>query len=102
MVSEEINGNKHLMLVPNNESTEMTKKYEELWSKITNQNKTMTNNSNDYEEKYIKIKLNSDDDLPPNKTLGFYNMNIFVRAIGIFQIKDLSCNKMSVMDATIY
>ena len=31
----------------------------------------MTNNSNDYEEKYIKIKLNSDDDLPPNKTLGF-------------------------------
>ena len=102
MVSEEINGNKHLMLVPNNESTEMTKKYEELWSKITNQNKTMTNNSNDYEEKYIKIKLNSDDDLPPNKTLGFYNMNIFVRAIGIFQIKDLSFNKMSVMDATIY
>ena len=102
MVSEEINGNKHLMLVPNNESTEMTKKYEELWSKITNQNKTMTNNSNDYEEKYIKIKLNSNDDLPPNKTLGFYNMNIFVRAIGIFQIKDLSFNKMSVMDATIY
>lgn len=62
----------------------------------------MTNNSNDYEEKYIKIKLNSDDDLLPNKTLGFYNMNIFVRAIGIFQIKDLSFNKMSVMDATIY
>ena len=62
----------------------------------------MTNNSNDYEEKYIKIKLNYDDDLPPNKTLGFYNMNIFVRAIGIFQIKDLSFNKMSVMDATIY
>ena len=62
----------------------------------------MTNNSNDYEEKYIKIKLNSDDDLHPNKTLGFYNMNIFVRAIGIFQIKDLSFNKMSVMDATIY
>ena len=62
----------------------------------------MTNNSNDYEEKYIKIRLNSDDDLPPNKTLGFYNMNIFVRAIGIFQIKDLSFNKMSVMDATIY
>ena len=62
----------------------------------------MTNNSNDYEEKYIKIILNSDDDLTPNKTLGFYNMNIFVRAIGIFQIKDLSFNKMSVMDATIY
>ena len=31
---EEINGNKHLTLVPTNESKENIKKYEELWSKI--------------------------------------------------------------------
>ena len=31
---EEINGNKYLTLVPNNESKEKIKKYEELWSKM--------------------------------------------------------------------
>ena len=69
------------MVVPNNESKEIIKKYEELWSKIKNQIKAITNNSNDYDEKYIKIKFNSDDDLSLNKTLGLYNMKIVVKAV---------------------
>ena len=60
---EEINGNKYLTLVPTNESNEKIKRYEELWSKIRDLIRSVTENSDDYDEKYIKIKFNSDDEL---------------------------------------
>ena len=66
---EEINKNKYLTLVPNNESKEIIKKYEELWSKIRDLIKSITKNSGDYDEKYMKIKFDSDADLPLNKTI---------------------------------
>ena len=58
---EELNGSKCLTLVPNNESKEGMKKYEDLSSKIRDQTKTITNVSDDYGERYMKIKFNSDD-----------------------------------------
>ena len=61
---EEISGIKYLTLVPNNESKEKVKKYEELWSKIRDLSRSITKNSDDYDEKYMKIKFNSDDELP--------------------------------------
>ena len=42
---EEINGNKYLTLVPTNERKEKLKKYEELWSKIKDLNRSVTKNS---------------------------------------------------------
>ena len=54
---EEINKNKYLALVPTNESKEITKKYQKLWSKIGYLISSITKNSNDYNEKYMKIKL---------------------------------------------
>ena len=59
---EEINGNKYLALVPTNKSKEEIKKYQKLWSKIRNLIRPMTKNSDDYDEKYRKIKFNSDDE----------------------------------------
>ena len=53
---EEINKNKYLTLDPTDESKEIIKQYEELWS-------------------------NSDDDLPLNKTLEIHNATIVVRAV---------------------
>ena len=35
----------------------------------------------DYEKDYMKIKFNSDDDLPLNKPLEFHNMTIIIRSI---------------------
>ena len=64
---KEINKNKYLMPVPTNESEEKNKKYEELWSKIRDLIRSITKNSDDYDEKYMKIKFNSDDELPLNK-----------------------------------
>ena len=78
---EEINKNKYLTLVPTNESKEIIKKYEELWSKIRDLIRSITKNSNDYDEKHMKIKFDSDNGLLLNKTIEIYNVTIVVRAI---------------------
>ena len=50
-------------------------------SKTKNQIRTIISNTNNYDEKYMKIKSNSDDDLPLNKTLELRNMIIVVRSV---------------------
>ena len=67
--SKQINRNKYLTLVSTNKSKEMVKKYKDLWSKIKDFIREITKNSDDYDEKYVKIKFNLDDDCPLNKTL---------------------------------
>ena len=42
-------------------------KYEDLWIKIRDLIRSITKNSNGYDEKYMKIKFNSDDELPLTK-----------------------------------
>ena len=64
---EEINKNKCLKLVPTNESKEKIKTYEELWSKNRDLISSITKNSNNYHEKYMKIKFTSNEELPLNK-----------------------------------
>ena len=80
---EEINGNKYLTLVPTNESNEKIKRYEELWSKIRDLIRSVTENSDDYDEKYIKTKFNSDDELFLNKTIEIPRIAIVIRSIFI-------------------
>ena len=48
---EEINKDKYLTLVPTNESKEIIKEYEELWSKIRDLIRSITKNSDDYGKK---------------------------------------------------
>ena len=45
------------MLVPTNESKEITKKYGEVQSEIRDLISSISKNSGDYDEKYIKIKF---------------------------------------------
>ena len=80
---EEINGNKYLTLVLTNESKEKLKRYEELWIKIRDLIGSITKNSDDYDydKKYIKIKCDSDDELPLSKTIEIPTITIVVRAI---------------------
>ena len=61
---KEINENNYLTLIPTDESKEKIKKYEELLSKIGDLFRSITKNSDDYDEKYLKININSDDNLP--------------------------------------
>ena len=57
------------MLVSNNESKGILKKYKKLWDKIRNTIKLLTHNSDSYDEKYMKMKFNTDDNLSLKKTL---------------------------------
>ena len=56
-------------------------KYEELWSKIRDLIRSITKSLNNYNEKYMKLKFNSDDELPLNKVVKIPNMIIDVRAV---------------------
>ena len=49
---EEINKNKYVTLIPTNESKEIIKKYEELWSKIIDLISSTTKKSGSYDEKH--------------------------------------------------
>ena len=75
------NKNKYLMLVPTNESIEIIKKYEEFSNKTRYLIRSITKNPDDYDEEYMKIKFNSDGELPLNKTIEISSMIIVVRAI---------------------
>ena len=57
---EEINKNKYLTLLPTNESKEIIKNYE-MWSKIRCLISSISKNSHDYDDKYMKIKFNLND-----------------------------------------
>ena len=78
---QEINGSKYLILVLTKESKEIIKKYEELWSKIRDWIGLVTNSLDDYNEKCVKIRFNSDDELPLNKTIDIPIMIILVWTI---------------------
>ena len=63
------------MLVPTNVSKERIKKYKKLWIKIRDLIRLITKNLDNSDEKYMKIKFNSDDKLPLNTTIQspYYN-----------------------------
>ena len=68
-----IDRNKYLTLVPTNESKEIINLID-----LTN---STTNNLDDYDEKYMKIKFHLDDELPQNKKIKIHSMIIVVRDV---------------------
>ena len=70
-----------MALDPTDESKDTLKMSDELWNKIRDLIRSITNNSSNNDEKYMKIKFNSDDDLPLIKMLELYSMVIVVRSI---------------------
>ena len=65
-----------MTLVHTDVSKDILKRYEEPWKKKRGLIRSITNNSGNYDEKYMKIKFNSNDDLDLKKTLKLYNMII--------------------------
>ena len=79
---EEKNGNKYLIFDSLDENKQLLKKYVNVWDGINNKTKTINGGKeNDYEKDYMKIKFNSDDDLPLNKPLKFHAMTIIIRSV---------------------
>ena len=78
---EDINGKKYLTLISTNEGKQKTEKYKELWIKIRDLIRSIIKNSDDYDENYMKIKFNSNDELPLNKIIENPTMTIVIRAV---------------------
>ena len=55
--------------------------YEELWIKIRDLIRSITKNLDDYDEKYMQIKFDYDDNLPLNKTIEISIVTIVVRPV---------------------
>ena len=70
---------KYLVLSPDNE---LINKYKEVWGGIKNEIEAI-NGCKDFEygKDFMKIKFESDDDLPLNKQLKFPAMAIIVRSV---------------------
>ena len=68
--SEKSNKNKYLVFASTNKNKEILKKYTELWDEIKNQIKTINGcKPIKYGRDFMKIKFESDDDLPLGKIL---------------------------------
>ena len=78
---EEKGANKYLIFNQTNENKELLKKYNDVFNEIRNKIKKISDNECDYEKDYMKIKFNSDDNLPLNKQLKFHNMIITIRSV---------------------
>ena len=60
---------------------ELLKKYNDVFNRIRDKIKEINGDGCDYEKDYMKIKFNSDDNLPLNKPLTFLNMTITIRSV---------------------
>ena len=83
---KEENENKYLIFDPMelhsiDENKELLKKYNDVFNGIMGKIKEVSNDECDYEKDYMKIKFNSDDNLPLNKPLNFHNMTINIRSV---------------------
>ena len=79
---EEINGNKYLIFDSAYENKELLKRYSDVFNGIRDKIKKINGGKeNDRDKDYLKIKFNSDDNLPLNKPLKFHLMTITIRSV---------------------
>ena len=81
---EEKGVNKYLVFNSTDENKELLKKYNDVFNGIRDKIKEINSDECDYEKDYMKIKFNSDDNLPLNKPLKFHNMTINIRSASFF------------------
>ena len=78
---EEKGVNKYLVFDSTDENKELLKKYNDVFNGIRDKIKEINSDECDYEKDYMKIKFNSDDNLPLNKPLKFHLMTITIRSV---------------------
>ena len=80
----EKNGNKYLNISLTDSNNDVLIKYAEVWNEIKNQIRKINNDSVvEYDQDNMKIKFDSDDNLPLNKVLKFHTLTIFLK--GVFE-----------------
>ena len=79
---EEKEGSKYLNISLTYNNNDVLIKYAEVWSRIKDQIKKINNGSvGEYAKDYIKIKFDSDDNLPLNKILKLRVLTVIIRNI---------------------
>ena len=79
--AEEINGNQYLIFDSKDVKKELLKKYNDVFNGIKDKIKEVCGDECNYEKDYMKIRFNSDDNLPLNKPLKFHLMTITIRSV---------------------
>ena len=77
----------------------MLKKYSEVWDGIKDSIKKVNENDGKYNKDFMKIKFNTDDNIPLNKQLYFPIITIIIR--NIFE-KDGKYYPQSFLDECLY
>ena len=81
-------------------NSRVLRKYSEIWNGIKDCIERINNNKlGEYDKDYMKIKFNSDDDIPLNKQLNFPIITVTIR--NIFE-KDGKYYPQSFLDECLY
>ena len=75
------NGNKYLIFNSTDENKKLLTKYNDVRNEIKDKIKENNSDKCDYEKDCMKIKLNSDDNLPLNKPSKLCKMTIIIRCV---------------------
>ena len=78
---EEKGVNKYLIFDATDENKELLRKYNNVFNRIRDKIKEVCSDECDYKKDSMKIKFNSDDDLPLNKPLKFRLMTITIGSV---------------------
>ena len=78
---EEINKDKYLIFDVRDENKGLLKRYDDVFNGLIDKIKEIDDDWLGYTKHYTKIKFNSDDNLPLNKPLKFYQMTITIRCV---------------------
>ena len=78
---EEINEDKYLVFDVSDENKKLLKRYDDVFNGIMSKIREIDDDWLEYSKDYMKIKFNSDDNLPLNKPLKFYQMTVTIRYV---------------------
>ena len=73
------NGNNYLTFASTDKSKKVFKKYAKLWDGIKSLIDKIDDKRGEYEKDFMKIKFNSDDNLPFNEILKLHMLTVIVR-----------------------
>ena len=78
---KEINKDKYLVFDITDENKELLKRYDDVFNGIIDKIKKKDDDWLEYSKGYKKIQFNSDDNLPLNKPLKFYQTTVTIRGV---------------------
>ena len=78
---EEVNEDKYLVFDVTDENKKLLERYDDVFNGIMGKIKKIDDDWLEYTKDYTKIKFNSDDNLPLNKPLKFYQMTVTIRYV---------------------